>query len=77
MKKIKITSGNYAGRFVGPNIGGGLTTNADLLVDPEIAISGLPYSLYKKKRAANLFVKAKAIQVQAALKTIGLDSELV
>jgi hypothetical protein len=48
MKKIKITSGNYAGRFVGPNIGGGLTTNADLLVDPEIAISGLPYSLYKK-----------------------------
>jgi hypothetical protein len=30
-----------------------------------------------KKRAANLFVEAKAARMQAALKAIGLDSELV
>jgi len=76
MRKIKITSGDYAGRFVGPNIGGGLTTNADLLVDPETAISGLPYSLYKKTRRESV-CGAKAARMQAALKAIGLDSELV
>jgi len=54
MKKIKITSGDYAGRFVGPNIGGGPTTNADLFVDPETTISGLPYSLHKKTRCESV-----------------------
>jgi hypothetical protein len=43
----------------------------------ETAIPGLPYSLYRQKRAANLLVKAKAARAQSALKAIGLDSEFV
>ncbi len=44
MKKIEITSGDYAGRFVGPNIAGGLTTNADLFVVKCIIAESFRYS---------------------------------
>lgn len=44
MKNIKITSGDYAGRFVGPNIAGGLTTNADLFVVKCIIAESFRYS---------------------------------
>jgi hypothetical protein len=77
MQRIKITSGEHAGRFIGPNVGG-LITNPELHKNPEVRLVGTPYSLYVQERAATqYFDDAKAAEVQAELKALGLKSELV
>jgi len=74
--KVKITSGPFAGRFIGPNIYG-MVTNPMLREHPQIGLTGLPYSLYVQVQAATGFIETKAREVQAILKQNGLDSELV
>ncbi len=74
--KIRITSGEHKGRYVGPNFSG-LRTNADLIANPEIKLSGTPYSLFVQEDAALNYIEVKALQVQSELKAIGLNSELI
>jgi len=75
--RIRITSGQQAGRYVGPNIGGGLITNPELQANREVKVPGTSYSLYAQPRAATEFMQGNPEAVQAELKRFGLDSELV
>jgi len=77
MYKIKITTGDCAGRYVGPNIGGGLITNQALLSNREVKVPGTKYSLYAQQDAATSFFDHAAPAVQAELKARGYGSELV
>ena len=75
--KIRISSGEYKGRYVGPTFGG-LRTNPTLIKDPEVQVPGTSYFLYVQSEVAtNYLQQDAAAQVQAELKSIGLDSELV
>jgi hypothetical protein len=74
--KVKIVSGEYAGRFVGPHYMG-LRTNPALLANPEVPVPGTPYYLFAQEAAATGYPQARAEQVQAELKAVGVESELV
>ncbi len=76
MMKVRITTGDYAGRYVGPNFSG-LRTNPSLLASPEVKLPGTPYSLFTQEQVANSYSEEKAVKVQAELKALGLGSELV
>ena len=76
MYKIKITTGDGAGRYVGPNIGG-LVTNPVLRDNREVKVPGTKYSLYAQQEAATSFFDHAAPAVQAELKALGYGSELV
>jgi hypothetical protein len=76
MKKVRVTSGPYKGRFVGP-VFLGLRTNPVLYEDPEVQVDGTPYCLFAQEEAASQYFDEKAAKVQAQLKAVGLDSELV
>ena len=75
--RVKVTSGNYKGRFIGPNIGRGLVTNPALLETPQVPLSGTDFSLYAQEDAANRFFPEKAAEVQKQLTSLGLTCELV
>jgi hypothetical protein len=74
--KIQVTTGDYQGRYVGPNFFG-LRTNPILIASPEIKLPGKPYSLFTQEQAATNFPEAKALEVQAELRTLGFDSVLI
>jgi hypothetical protein len=75
--RIKITSGVQAGRFVGPNIGGGLITNPALLNNREVRVPGTPYSLYAQADAAMQFFEKGVESPRAQLRGLGYETELV
>jgi hypothetical protein len=75
--RIRITNGPNAGRYVGPNIGGGLITNKELLANREVKVPGTKYSLYAQDGAGTQFFENAAPGVQAELKALGYTTELV
>ncbi len=74
--KIKVTSGEYAGRFIGQNLMG-LITNPAILNNPPIPLVDIPYSLHALPQMAMAFPEAKARAIQAQLAVIGLSSEIL
>ena len=74
--RIRITTGEYAGRFVGSNLGG-LITNKELLANREVKVPGTKYSLYAQESGATQFLDMAAPGVQAELKALGYGTELV
>jgi hypothetical protein len=75
MKRVRIASGEHAGRYVGPNIGGGLITNQELLKNREVKVPGTEYSLYAQEGMATQFLDAAS--VRAELRALGFTTELV
>ena len=75
--RVKVTSGEYAGRVLGPNIGQGIVTNPELLKSREVRLGNTEFSLYAQERAGTAFFPDKAQQVQKLLTSLGLTSELV
>ncbi len=75
--RIQITSGEHTGRYVGPNTAGGLITNPELQKNREVKVPGINYSLYVQESPATKFFEGKAQDVQAELKQLGYESELV
>jgi hypothetical protein len=75
MKVIRITSGEYAGRYVGQPLGGGLVTNPDLQKNPPVNVPG--YGLYVQPRGARQFFEGKTDNVQADLRKHGMESEVI
>jgi hypothetical protein len=74
--RIKITKGEHAGRYVGPNIGGQIT-NKELLANREVKVPSTKYSLYAQERGATQFFENAAPGVQEELRKLGYESELV
>lgn len=75
--RIRVTSGEQAGRYVGRNIGGGLITNSELLKNREVKVPGTGHSLYAREDGATQFFEGKTDGVQAELRKLGYETELV
>ena len=75
--RIRITSSEAKGRYVGPRFGGGLVTDPDLQKNPSLNVPGLKHSLYAQEGAATEFFEGNTAKVQAELKALGYESELV
>jgi hypothetical protein len=76
--RIRITSGAYAGRYVGLlHSGVGLVTNPELLENPPVNIPEAGYGLWAQQRSASVFLNPEAADsAQKVLKALGYDSEL-
>ena len=74
-KIIRITSGEHKGRYVGQSFGGGLVTNPQVLKNPPVNIPG--YGLHAQERGATKFFEQNTARVQADLRALGYESELV
>lgn len=75
--RIRITSGRCTGHYVGSNSGGGLMTDGELIANRELKLPGTTYSLYAQMHLAKVFLQGSTEVVQAQLKNLGYDSELV
>lgn len=74
---VKLTSGELHGRFVGQNIAG-LITKKTLHTDPPLRLNGFDrYMLYSQEDAGIRFIETEALQVQADLTRLGINSDLV
>ena len=74
--RIRITSGEQRGFYVGPRL---LPPLARPLAeaDQALRLNGFDYMLYTLPAAATCFGSALARKVQADLKNLGIDSELI
>jgi hypothetical protein len=60
MHRIRITSGEYKGRYIGgPFSGWGLITNPEARVNPPVNITGAPYALHATEHGATQFGSAQ------------------
>lgn len=74
LSRIKITSGPYAGRYVGGHYSGmGMVTNPDMRETPPVNITGANYGLWAQHGGATEFFQTASIQ--AELKALGIESE--
>jgi hypothetical protein len=78
MHRIRITSGEYKGRYVGrPFSGWGLITNPEARENPPVNITGAPYALHATEHGATQFFSTNADGVRAELKALGYESAAV
>src|SRR5216684_6616490 len=78
MHRIRITSGEYKGRYIGgPFSGWGLITNPEARGNPPVNITGAPYALHATEQGATQFFSANTEGVRAELKALGYESEVV
>ena len=78
MHRIRITSGEYKGRYIGrPFSGWGLITNPEARESPPMNIIGAPYALHATEEGATQFFSANTESVRAELKALGYESEAV
>jgi hypothetical protein len=77
MVGIRITSGDYKGRYIGLPVGSGWGTNAVVQNNPPVNVPGTRYGLYAQEKAATKFSEANVRGVQSDLEALGYESELV
>jgi hypothetical protein len=76
MMEIRITSGDYKGRYVGLPVGTGGGTNLAKKNTP-VNVPGTRYGLYAQEKAATKFSEENVRGVQTDLKARGYESKLV
>lgn len=76
-QRIRITSGEHKGLYVGQRFGGGLVTNPEAQKNPSVNLDGTKYGLWAQERGAMEFFEGNTVKVQAELKALGIESELV
>jgi hypothetical protein len=74
--RIKITSGDAKGRYIGMRFGGGLVTNPEVQKNPPVNMTGTTYGLWAQRSGATEFFEGPVLSVQAELKRLGFDSAL-
>ena len=74
--KIRIASGEHEGFYVGP-MSSGLLTQQKADADKPLSLNGFSFLIYTQESAAIRFGSSVALQVQAELRAIGIDSELL
>jgi hypothetical protein len=72
---LVVTSGDFAGRYIGLNIAG-LRKVLDNHVPLEIPIAGTGFSLFRDEVGAYHLTELSALTLQAALLKFGLTTEL-
>ena len=77
MMEIRITSGDYKGRYIGLPVGGGWGANPVVQKNPPVNVPGTRYGLYVQEKAATEFFEGNVEAVQSDLAALGYESELV
>ena len=77
MERIRITSGDYKGRYVGLPADGGWVSNPVVEKDPPVNVPGTRYGLYAQEKAATKFSEENVRGVQSDLEALGYTSKLV
>ena len=72
--RIRITSGGERGRYVGPRFGG-YGSNPEVQKNPPVNVPG--YGLWEQEAVATEFFDGNASYVQAEMRALGYDTELV
>ncbi len=75
--KIRIKSGQHAGRYVGLRLGGGLVTNPEVQKNPPVNVEGTRYGLWAQDGGATQFFEGNPEAVQAELNKLGYETELI
>ena len=76
MMEIRITSGDYKGRFIGLPVGNGGGINLTKKNTP-VNVPGTRYGLYAQEKAATKFSEENVRGVQSDLEALGYKSKLV
>jgi hypothetical protein len=74
---IRISSGEYEGRYVGARFSGGLVANSELSNNPPINPPGLEYGLWVQEESATRFFERNAEPTLTALNKLGYKAELL
>jgi hypothetical protein len=77
MMEIRITSGDYKGRYIGLPVGTGGNTTPAAKKNTPVNVPGTRYGLYKEEQAATKFSEANVRGVQSDLEVLGYTSKLV
>jgi hypothetical protein len=77
MMEIRLTSGDYKGRYIGLPVGSGWDTNPVVQKNPPVNVPGTRYGVYAQEKAATKFSEENVSAVQSDLKALGYESELV
>lgn len=76
--KIRITSGEHAGRYLGAYVGGGLVTNPEARDNPDVMARGKRYSLLASERGHTIFADNDEVtHIVADLRRQGYEAELI
>jgi hypothetical protein len=75
--RIRITSGEAKGRYVGARFDGSAAGDPALQDQPPIDVPGSEHGLHENEKAATEFFEGGAQSVQAELQLLGYESELV
>ena len=75
MMEIRITSGDYKGRYIGLPVGSGGTNLAKK--NTPVNVPGARYGLYAQEKAATKFSEENVRGVQSDLEALGYTSKLV
>jgi hypothetical protein len=75
--RIKLTSGEHAGRYVGQSLGGGLVANPEMQSDPPLDIHGTNYGSYTQEQGAIQFFEHGAHEAFVKLRALGHELELI
>jgi len=75
MFKIRITSGENVGRWVGHRFGGGLVTDLKIRMNPPMNLEGTKYGLWAQEGGASGFFDGASVQEE--LRKLGLETELI
>jgi hypothetical protein len=71
MMEIRITSGDYKGRYIGLPVGSGWDTNPVAQSNPPVNVPGTRYGVYAQEQAATKFSEENVGAVQSDLKALG------
>ena len=77
MMEIRITSGDYKGRYIGLPVGSGWAANPVVQKNPPVNVPGTRYGVYAQEKAATKCSEGNVGAVQTDLKALGYESELV
>ena len=77
MFKIRIKSGEHAGRYVGTRFGGGLVTNPDVQMNPPVNVPDTKYGLWVQERGGTNFFEQAVPAILAELEKLGYETELI
>jgi hypothetical protein len=76
--KIRITSGEHAGRYLGAYFAGGLVTNPEAQDNPNVVARGQRYSLLASERGHTMFADNDEVtHIVADLQRQGYGAELI
>jgi hypothetical protein len=75
--RIKLISGEYAGRYGGQSLGGGLVANPEMQGDPPLDIHGTNYGSYAQEQGAIQSFEHGAHEAFVKLRALGHGLELI